>query len=198
LLRRPSRDGKKVFAVGVRPKGELVRYDRQSRQFVPYLSGISADSVSFSKDGKWVAYVTYPEGNLWRSKVDGTEKLQLTFGSSIALLPRWSPDDKQIAFPAAALGKPWTTYLISANGSEAKPLMSDISDVNWSPDGSSIAFHTGYTSGNPEERSIHVRNLKTGEESGYAGIEGTLFSTLVSRRSLHIGGTDRTREFGAI
>jgi serine/threonine protein kinase/Tol biopolymer transport system component len=161
----PSRDGKKVFAVGVQPRGELVRYDPQTKQFVPYLSGISADNVSFSRDGKWVAYVTYPEGNLWRSKVDGTEKLQLTFAPSIAILPRWSPDDRQIAFAAAALGKSWTMYLVSADGGEAKPLMSDISDVNWSPDGSSIVFHRGFSSGNPEARSIHVRDLKTGEES---------------------------------
>jgi hypothetical protein len=30
---------------------------------VPYISGISADDVSFSKDGQRVAYGTYPEGN---------------------------------------------------------------------------------------------------------------------------------------
>ena len=59
-------------------RGELVRYDSASHQFTPYLSGMSAMGVNFSRDGKWVTYVAYPEGTLWRSKVDGSERLQLT------------------------------------------------------------------------------------------------------------------------
>jgi Tol biopolymer transport system component len=56
----------------------LVRYDAKSGQFLPYLDGASISEVSFSPDGQWVAYVTYPNGILWRSRVDGTQKLQLT------------------------------------------------------------------------------------------------------------------------
>ncbi len=60
----PSRDGKRILAVGDQPKGELVRYDASSGHFVPYLSGLSADGVAFSRDGGWVAYVAFPEGTL--------------------------------------------------------------------------------------------------------------------------------------
>jgi eukaryotic-like serine/threonine-protein kinase len=69
-----------------------VRYDPESKQFVPYLSGISAEGVSFSKDGQWVAYTSYPEGTLWPSKVDGSDRLQLTSAPMQAFLPRWSPE----------------------------------------------------------------------------------------------------------
>ena len=93
-------DGKKLFVVGALARGELTRYDGKSRQFVPFLSGISADSVSFSKDGKWAAYVAYPEGTLWRSKSDGSDRLQLSSPPAYAFMPRWSPDNKQIAFVA--------------------------------------------------------------------------------------------------
>ncbi len=51
-----SRDGKQIFAVGSKERSELVRYDANSGQFVPFLAGISAFSPSFSSDGKWVAY----------------------------------------------------------------------------------------------------------------------------------------------
>jgi hypothetical protein len=51
----PSKDGKKLFVVGALDRGELTRYDVKSGAFVPFLSGISADSVRFSKDGQWVA-----------------------------------------------------------------------------------------------------------------------------------------------
>src|SRR5262249_13168758 len=60
----PSKDGKKLFVIGQRPRGELVRYDPRSNQLVAYLSGISAEHLSFSGDGQWIAYVTFPEGSL--------------------------------------------------------------------------------------------------------------------------------------
>jgi hypothetical protein len=76
---QPSYDGRKLFAIGVQRRGELQRYDTRSKQFMPYLSGISADTMDFSRDGQWVTYVSVPDGTLWRSKLNGTEKLQLTF-----------------------------------------------------------------------------------------------------------------------
>src|SRR5207245_3973468 len=63
----PSRDGRKLFAIQGIPRGELMRYDAKSQQFLPYLSGISAFALSFSKDGQWVAYASYPEGKIGRA-----------------------------------------------------------------------------------------------------------------------------------
>src|SRR5208337_2832220 len=71
----PSRDGKRLYVVGEQPRGEVVRYDASLRQNLPYLAGVSAEQVRFSRDGKWAAYIAYPESTLWRSKVDGTERL---------------------------------------------------------------------------------------------------------------------------
>jgi len=94
----PSTDGKKPFVVGRTDRGELTRYDLKSGRFEPFLGGISAEYVSFSKDGQWVAYVSYPEGTLWRSRADGSERLQLTYPPSQVLMPRWSYDGKTIVF----------------------------------------------------------------------------------------------------
>src|SRR6202040_4081793 len=94
----PSKDGRKLFAVAGLARGELVRYDAKSKAVEPFLSGISAQDVAFSKDGQWVAYVSYPEGTLWRSKADGSDRLQLSFPPLYAMLPRWSPDGKNIVF----------------------------------------------------------------------------------------------------
>ena len=44
----PSPNGRRLFADGWMPRGELVRYDNQSRQFLPFLSGISASALNFS------------------------------------------------------------------------------------------------------------------------------------------------------
>jgi eukaryotic-like serine/threonine-protein kinase len=67
----PGRVGKSIFTVGSQRRSELVRYDAMLRQFVPFLDGISAVSVTFSQDGDWVAYVSYPDLTLWRSRTDG-------------------------------------------------------------------------------------------------------------------------------
>jgi hypothetical protein len=75
---QPSLDGKRLYVIGEQPKSELVRYDAKSSQFLPYLGGISARTVNFSRDGQWVSYVSYPEGKLWRCRIDGSDKLQLT------------------------------------------------------------------------------------------------------------------------
>jgi hypothetical protein len=61
VLPVPSPDGKKLFALGFLPRGELVVYDSKSRQFLPFLSGISAHMLDFSRDGKLVAYVSVPD-----------------------------------------------------------------------------------------------------------------------------------------
>ena len=163
-----STDGKRIFTNGLLERGELVRYDRVSRQFVPLLGGISASHISFSRDGKWVAYVSVPDGHLWRSRVDGSDKLQLTFGVNFAALPRWSPDGKLIAFVLWTLdGQPARSYLISADGGSPKLLVPNIAssgDPNWSPDGNQIVFSTGYLS-EGENSQIDIVDVKTGKVS---------------------------------
>ncbi len=137
-----SMDGKRIFAVGMQPRCELVRYDGKSG-FTPYLDGISAGDLAFSPDGKWVAYVSVPESQLWRSRVDGSEKAQLTFEAMDAGLPRWSPDGRQIAFMGRTLKTNWHAYLISADGTGLHELIPGAEagyDPGWSPDGKSIVL----------------------------------------------------------
>lgn len=141
----PSKDGNQIFAIGSSPRAEVIRYDSRNRQFVPYLSGISAEGLAFSRDGQWVTYTSYPEGTLWRSNTDGSERLQLTFQPMRAFLPRWSPDGKQIAFNASLPGMAWNIYLISSNGGTPQrvfPSEQGQMDVSWSSDGNSLVFGT--------------------------------------------------------
>lgn len=139
----PSRDGTRIFAVGEQRRGELVRYDRNSGAFIPYLSGISADHVEFSPDRQWIAYSAFPEETIWRSKPDGSDKLQLSFPPLQALFPRWSPDGQQIAFLGFEPGGPLRVYFASAQGGSPRLMLSSgfsQVDPNWSPDGKHVMF----------------------------------------------------------
>jgi Tol biopolymer transport system component len=138
-----SPDGKRLFVISKQNRGDLAHYDAKSAEFVPYLPGLSVHRLSFTRDGQWVASTTYPEGDLWRRKTDGSEKLRLTFPPVHAELPRWSPDGKQIVFMAGQSGTPRDMYLISAEGGEARRLLPEGTDggnPDWSPDGDSIVF----------------------------------------------------------
>jgi len=105
-----SRAGEKIFAIGSLRRGELVRYDLSKREFVPYLGGISAYDVTFSKDGKWIAYLSYPEHTLWRCRADGSDRRQLTFPPMVAVFPRISPDGAKSPSPARA-GRIWCAWM---------------------------------------------------------------------------------------
>jgi Tol biopolymer transport system component len=163
LAPQPSVDGKKIFVVGEQRRSELVRQDVKSGQFVPYLGGISAREVSFSRDGKWMSYVSFPDGNLWRCRVDGAEKLQLTSAPLFVTSARWSPDGRQIAFSAEQPGKREDLYVVSADGSAPRKLPAGefgANEVSWAADGSAIDFVDVAQPGNSFIRSIDVNTLK--------------------------------------
>ena len=116
-------DGKKMLVTGYQSRGELVRYEPSSKQFVPFLGGISAYAVAFSRDGNRVAYVDSLDATLWISRTDGSEKVQLTYPPDLASLPRWSPDGTQIVYLSHRLGKPWKMFLISRQGGIPEELL---------------------------------------------------------------------------
>jgi Tol biopolymer transport system component/DNA-binding winged helix-turn-helix (wHTH) protein len=170
----PSADGRKLFVHGSQGRGELVRYDAKSHQFVPFLSGMSAGELDFSHDGRWVTYVSYPEYTLWRSRTDGSERLQLTHPPVSAGLPRWSPDGTQIAYVDTQLGRPWKAFLISAQGGSPKEVLPENHtqvDPSWSPDGKKLALGRTQETGQTEPLRIEIVNLATRQASPIPGSE---------------------------
>ena len=139
----PSEDGTRIFVIGRKKFARLQRYDSKSGTWKPFLKGISAEHVSFSKDGEWAAYISYPDANLFRSRVDGSQKLQLTVPPVQAAMPRISPDGKTVAYMARTPGKNWQIRLIPFAGGASRRLTSgefDEREPTWSPDSRSLVF----------------------------------------------------------
>jgi Tol biopolymer transport system component len=172
----PGRDTKKMWAIGVAPAAEIVRYDRHHQKFIPVIPGVSATDLAYSNDGKWVSYVAIPEGTLWLSRANGTDRLQLTQPVEQAALPVWSPDGKQIAFVSLKPGESWKLYLVSAAGGTPQEVLSETGsqiDANWSADGSRIMF--GDFNHDLGGLSIRILDLKTHKLEKVPGSDG-LFS----------------------
>ena len=138
-----SLDERKLYMIGEQLRGELNRYDSRLKQFVPYLNGVSAEFLDFSRDGKWIAYVSFPDHLLWRCNVQGDHCLQLTGPAMQPTAPRWSPDSTRIAFFDALSGKPFKLFLVPANGGLSLAVVDEPwneIDPNWSPDGHTLVF----------------------------------------------------------
>ena len=187
----PSRDGKRFYAVGAQPRAELVRYDGASG-FRAFLGGLSASDLAFSADGQWVTYVSVPDRALWRSRVDGSERMQLTAPGAISVgLPRWSPDGKQIVFMGRKLNANWRACLISADGGRYEELAPDAPagiDPGWTPDGKSIVLSLNNVGA--AGRGISILDLETRKVRDLPGAEH-LFSPRVSPDGKYIAAINR-------
>jgi eukaryotic-like serine/threonine-protein kinase len=186
-------DGKHLLVGGYNQKGQIVRYDPASKQIVPYLGGISATHVAFSKDGKSIAYINVADDTLWTAKVDGTEKVQLTYPPKRSALPRWSPDGSKIAFISAELGRPWKAFIISAQGGTPQELLpSDTaeSDPAWSPDGTRFVFSRLPDTANNSD--IRILDLNTHQVSTFPDSTG-MFSPRWSPDGRHLAALDFMR-----
>jgi len=174
-----------------------VRFDHSNGRFLPYLEGISAEGVDFSKDGQWIAFTAYPDGALWRCRLDGTERRQLTFPPMRAFLPRWSPDGASIAFVDISK-EPWTIRVISAAGTglrQVSPAGQAVSDPSWSPAGDRLAFggvditHAD----DPSRFVIHVLDLASARVTVLPGSTG-LFSPRWSPDGRYMAAIDAASE----
>ena len=154
-----ARDGKQIFAVGIKARGELVRYDEKSKQFLPMLPSVAAFNPSFSADGQWVSYTVYPDHTLWRSRNDGSDPLQLTFPPAEVFSPALSPDGKQVAYSTSS----GALHVISAEGGQPQTLVAaNAYGPNWSPDGSKLLFIDRSAAGKSE---IQILDPGTGSRS---------------------------------
>jgi hypothetical protein len=173
-----SRDGKRIFAIGTKQRGEVVRYNSASKQFQPFLSGISAFGPTFSSDGKWVVYTSYPDHTLWRSRSDGRDRLQLTYPPMRVLYAFISPDGKRVVY-----GNPDSeTYVISMDrGVPQKVVAKDSLAANWSPDGNLLVFTDIHDAAHLRLQTL---NLRTGSLSVVPGSQDLVGGQWIAQDTL--------------
>jgi DNA-binding winged helix-turn-helix (wHTH) protein/Tol biopolymer transport system component len=173
-----SNDGKQIFAIGESLRGELSIYDAGARDFRPYLGGMSGGFIDYSPNGQWITYVSFPDGTLWRSRVNGGERQQLTTpATGVIFSPRWSPDGRFILFNAWQVDRLIDDYkkiyMIPAEGGAPLLLVSgsfEPADASWSRDGKSIAY--GGASGVGDASEVRILDIDTRQTRTLAGSRG--------------------------
>jgi serine/threonine protein kinase len=163
LAAAPMRDSQGLFVLGKTDEGAMRAYDPRSKKLLPYLDDVSMLSFVISPDRQWMAYSEYPSRHLWKSRLDGSERVQLT--NSYALMQQWSPDGKWLAY------SDWgNVYLVSVAGGAPQKLTPDGAAgvaPSWLPDGKSIAFNNFPDPNKPFR--IHVIDLATRRISDMPG-----------------------------
>jgi Tol biopolymer transport system component len=188
-----SRDGKQIFAIGSKRRGELVRYDEKTRQYVPYLSGISATDPTFSRDGKWVAYRSYPDYTIWRSRADGSDRLQLTYPPVVAWLPFTSPDGTKVAFGTDNN----EVFVVGMEDSSSRKIAEPCFFGTWSPDSKLLALTCGVLGKHFGEKNaveLRIADLQSGKTSTVPGSQGKVGAQWVDQQTL-VAATEDTTKF---
>jgi hypothetical protein len=188
-----SHDGNQIFAIGTKRRGELVHFDLQTQQFLPFLGGVSAIDPTFSKDGKWVTYTSYPDHSLWRSHADGTERTQLTYPPLKVHGPSISPDGNKVAFTSAQ----YDIYVVGADGGVPQKVAEHSLAPNWSPDGNVLLFTSFYGYDRPaaerHQSYLQTFDLRTKELRVVPSSEGKGGGIWVGQDGLIAGGEASTK-----
>ena len=161
----PGRDGKSLFVLGRVESGTMQVFDPRAGKLVPFLGGLPAIEFVVSPDRQWMAYTEYPSGHLWKSRLDGSDAVQLT--KVPAYMQAWSPDGKWIAY------SDWRKiYRVSADGGAPEKVMPEGDNEvipSWSPDGKSIYFNR--FDGVHEPDGLYIADVASGKAVAMPGAE---------------------------
>lgn len=138
----PAQTGSRIFAFSFRSRRELEKLDPQTMHSTVLSLDTHTEEASVSSDGEMVVYSDRPDGSLWRSRTDGTQRLRLTSPPLSALAPQWSPKGEQILFTGVRPGQARQIYIVAADGGALRPVLPEGwegTHADWSPDGYRIA-----------------------------------------------------------
>lgn len=106
-----------------------------------------ASTPAISPDGTQVVFsLRTPRGDadLFVSKLDGSDRHNITNNPAIDTSPTWSPSGGQIAFASDREGEASQIFICDADGANVRRIVKEGGDADspaWSPDGRWLAFH---------------------------------------------------------
>jgi DNA-binding winged helix-turn-helix (wHTH) protein/Tol biopolymer transport system component len=169
-------DSSRIFVIGSHNEYQLLRIDPKTSAKTAMLAESGATDMDFSLDGQWVVYAARENGTLWKSRIDGSGKVQLTAGATGAFAPHWSPDQKQILFTGFLLDSQPRLYVVSADGGSPKSVLPSNNkwasvSGDWRTDGRQIVLDVQEMESN-REPDIRILDLESGKLSKLLDSDG--------------------------
>jgi TolB protein len=160
-------DNSKLAFVSFRPKPEISIYSYIDGSRLPFpIYDSFASTPAISPNGKEVAFaLRTPRGDadLFISKLDGSDRRNITNNPAIDSSPTWSPSGGQLAFTSDREGRSNQIFICDADGSNVRRIVKEGGDADspaWSPDGKWIAFQWKPHQGNNHD--IFMAEAATG------------------------------------
>ena len=161
-----SPDGRRIaFTRILRPNAALFTVGRDGNHVAPLLSDGLDLSAAWSPDGRTIAFsrlasadTPLEQATLYVADADGTDVRPLGPKPLHGVSPAWSPDGSRLAFvsfddrndprcPFASCPQSGELYVVRADGTGLTRLTRSRADdehPTWSPDGTRIAFSSGF------------------------------------------------------
>ncbi|HEU4618111.1 MAG TPA: DNA-binding protein [Gammaproteobacteria bacterium] len=147
-------------------------------RFIPAATfATAAHAAAISRDGRYVALVAERDGrtDAWISEFGSEDYRNVTRGAARELV---NPSVRTLGFSAdSSLVSVWTraadgsrpddvaVFAAPTGGGELRPFMSNVAEIDWSPDGKRIVYHTT-APGDP----MFVREAGAGDATGDAPV----------------------------
>jgi DNA-binding winged helix-turn-helix (wHTH) protein/Tol biopolymer transport system component len=172
------RTGNRIFVIGSHNEYQLLRIDPKTGARTAMLAESGATDMDFSLDGQWVVYAARENGTLWKSKIDGSGKVQLTAGATGAFAPHWSPDQKEILFTGFLLDSQPRLYIVSADGGTPRSVLPSNNkwasvSGDWRTDGRQIVMDVQEMESN-RDPDIRILDLESGKLSKLLDSDGLI------------------------
>ena len=160
-----SPNGRRIAFVRGGATVSLYTIDRLGRHAAPLLSDGLDVSPTWSPDGQTIAFsrladlsLPIDQAALYLADADGSHVRAFGQAPVLGVSPAWSPDGKKLAFvsfadhndpacPADSCPPSGEIYVVNADGTRLTRLTASTADdehPTWSPDGSRLAFASGF------------------------------------------------------
>jgi len=163
-----SPDNSKLAFVSYRtgkPEINIHSYLDGSRLPFPIFNSMTSTPM-ISPDGSRLAFALRDaKGNIdiHISKLDGSERRNITNSTALNQSPTWAPSGNQVAFISNRDGTP-QIYICDVDGANVRRIVKEGGDADspaWSPDGRWIAFH--WKPRMAENYDLYIAQVSTGQ-----------------------------------
>lgn len=129
-----------------KPEINIYSYLDGSRLPFPIFNTFASTPVISPAGSQIVFSLRSPRGDtdLYISKLDGSDRRNITDNPAIDTSPTWSPSGKQIAFASGRTSSASQIFICDIDGANVRRIVKEGGDADspvWSPDGRWIAFH---------------------------------------------------------